>query len=106
MTPGVCPSLFFNVLNGGKHARRQCGHTGIHDSLRKGSARSFREALRIAAETYHTLKSVLKAKKGSAPLSATREKPQRRAFRQTKKRYSSSSPPSKEPVTLPGRISV
>jgi enolase len=54
------PIPFFNILNGGKHADN---NVDIQEFMISPiGAPSFREALRMAAETYHTLKSVLKAK--------------------------------------------
>lgn len=58
------PVPFLNILNGGKHADN---NVDIQEFMivPKG-ARSFSQALRMAAETYHTLKSVLKSKGLSA----------------------------------------
>ena len=54
------PIPFFNILNGGKHADN---NVDIQEfMISPVGAKSFREALRMAAETYHTLKSVLKSK--------------------------------------------
>ena len=55
------PVPFFNILNGGKHADN---NVDIQEFMivPKG-AKSFKDALRMAAETYHVLKSVLKSKK-------------------------------------------
>lgn len=54
------PIPFFNILNGGKHADN---NVDIQEfMIAPVGAKSFSEALRMAAETYHTLKSVLKAK--------------------------------------------
>jgi enolase len=51
---------FFNILNGGKHADN---NVDIQEfMISPVGAKSFREALRMAAETYHTLKAVLKSK--------------------------------------------
>lgn len=54
------PVPFLNILNGGKHADN---NVDIQEFMivPKG-AKSFSDALRMAAETYHTLKSVLKSK--------------------------------------------
>jgi enolase len=54
------PVPFLNILNGGKHADN---NVDIQEFMivPKG-AKFFSEALRMAAETYHTLKSVLKSK--------------------------------------------
>ncbi len=54
------PIPFFNILNGGKHADN---NVDIQEfMISPVGAKSFREGLRMAAETYHTLKSVLKGK--------------------------------------------
>jgi len=54
------PIPFFNILNGGKHADN---NVDIQEfMIAPIGAISFREALRMAAETYHNLKSVLKFK--------------------------------------------
>ena len=54
------PIPFFNILNGGKHADN---NVDIQEfMIAPIGAPSFREALRMAAETYHNLKSVLKTK--------------------------------------------
>ena len=54
------PIPFFNVLNGGKHADN---NVDIQEfMIAPVGAQSFREALRMAAETYHALKAVLKSK--------------------------------------------
>ena len=54
------PIPFFNILNGGKHADN---NVDIQEfMIAPIGAPSFREALRMAAETYQTLKSVLKSK--------------------------------------------
>jgi enolase len=54
------PVPFFNILNGGKHADN---NVDIQEfMIAPVGAPSFREALRMAAETYHTLKAVLKSK--------------------------------------------
>ena len=54
------PVPFLNIINGGKHADN---NVDIQEFMivPKG-AKSFSEALRMAAETYHTLKSVLKSR--------------------------------------------
>jgi enolase len=59
---GACrlPVPFFNILNGGKHADN---NVDIQEfMIAPVGAKSFREALRMGAETYHHLKSVLKSK--------------------------------------------
>ncbi|MHB8893585.1 MAG: phosphopyruvate hydratase [Candidatus Geothermincolia bacterium] len=54
------PVPFFNIFNGGKHADN---NVDIQEfMIAPVGAPSFREALRMAAETYHHLKSVLKSK--------------------------------------------
>ncbi len=54
------PIPFFNILNGGKHADN---NVDIQEfMIAPVGAKSFKEALRMAAETYHNLKSVLKSK--------------------------------------------
>ena len=54
------PVPFFNILNGGKHADN---NVDIQEfMIAPIGAPSFREALRMAAQTYHHLKSVLKSK--------------------------------------------
>jgi enolase len=55
------PVPFFNILNGGQHADN---NVDIQEFMivPKG-AKSFKDSLRMAAETYHVLKSVLKSKK-------------------------------------------
>jgi enolase len=55
------PIPFFNILNGGKHADN---NVDIQEfMITPTGAASFKEALRMGAETYHNLKSVLKAKR-------------------------------------------
>ena len=54
------PIPFFNIMNGGKHADN---NVDIQEfMIAPIGAPSFREALRMAAETYQTLKTVLKSK--------------------------------------------
>lgn len=54
------PIPFFNILNGGKHADN---NVDIQEfMIAPVGAKSFREALRMGAETYHNLKAVLKSK--------------------------------------------
>jgi len=54
------PVPFFNILNGGKHADN---NVDIQEfMIAPVGAKSFKEALRMAAETYHHLKAVLKSK--------------------------------------------
>lgn len=54
------PIPFFNILNGGKHADN---NVDIQEfMIAPFGAMSFKEALRMGAETYHNLKAVLKSK--------------------------------------------
>jgi enolase len=54
------PVPFFNILNGGKHADN---NVDIQEFMISPiGASSFREALRMGAETYHNLKAVLKSR--------------------------------------------
>jgi enolase len=54
------PIPFFNILNGGKHADN---NVDIQEfMIAPMGAKSFKEALRMGAETYHNLKAVLKSK--------------------------------------------
>jgi len=54
------PIPFFNFLNGGKHADN---NVDIQEfMIAPIGAKSFKEALRMGAETYHNLKAVLKSK--------------------------------------------
>ena len=54
------PVPFFNILNGGKHADN---NVDIQEfMIAPVGAKSFKEALRMGAETYHNLKAVLKSK--------------------------------------------
>jgi len=58
------PIPFFNILNGGKHADN---NVDIQEfMIAPIGAKSFKEALRMGAETYHHLKAVLKSKGLSA----------------------------------------
>ncbi len=62
----LLPVPLFNVLNGGAHAD---SNVDIQEFLIAPiGAPTYREALRWGAETYHALKSVLKAKKLSTGL--------------------------------------
>jgi enolase len=59
-TAHLLPVPMFNILNGGVHANWQS--TDLQEfMIAPVGAPSFREALRWGAETYHALKSVLKA---------------------------------------------
>jgi enolase len=54
------PIPFFNILNGGRHADN---NVDIQEfMIAPIGAKSFKEALRMGAETYHNLKAVLKLK--------------------------------------------
>jgi enolase len=54
------PIPFFNILNGGKHADN---NVDIQEfMIAPIGAKSFKEALRMAVETYHNLRAVLKSK--------------------------------------------
>lgn len=54
------PIPFFNILNGGKHADN---NVDIQEfMIAPIGTKSFKEALRMGAETYHNLKAVLKSK--------------------------------------------
>jgi enolase len=54
------PIPFFNILNGGKHADN---NVDIQEfMIAPIGAKSFKEALRMGAETYHNLKAVLKSR--------------------------------------------
>lgn len=54
------PVPFFNILNGGRHADN---NVDIQEfMIAPVGAKSFKEALRMGAETYHNLKAVLKSK--------------------------------------------
>ncbi len=54
------PVPMMNVLNGGKHADNSIDFQEF--MIMPGGAPSFREALRFAAETFHSLKGILKKK--------------------------------------------
>ncbi len=57
----LLPVPFFNILNGGQHADN---NVDIQEfMIAPIGAPNFREALRYAAETYHSLKSICKGKK-------------------------------------------
>ncbi|MBU0615254.1 MAG: phosphopyruvate hydratase [Nanoarchaeota archaeon] len=58
----VMPVPSFNVINGGKHAGNALAMQEF--MLLPTGASSFKEALRMGAETYHHLKSVIKKKYG------------------------------------------
>jgi enolase len=56
----ILPTPMLNVLNGGAHADSNVDFPGIHDHA--GRRGALLDALRWAAETFHTLKGVLKKK--------------------------------------------
>jgi len=56
----IIPIPFMNILNGGKHADNNVDLQEF--MIAPLGAESFKEALRMGAETYHTLKKVLKEK--------------------------------------------
>ncbi|MDY6931552.1 MAG: phosphopyruvate hydratase [Halobacteriota archaeon] len=58
----VLPVPSFNVLNGGQHAGNRLAMQEF--MLLPVGAENFREAMRLGAETYHSLKSVIKSKYG------------------------------------------
>eukprot|EP00002_Diphylleia_rotans_P008855 TRINITY_DN18837_c0_g1_i1.p2 TRINITY_DN18837_c0_g1~~TRINITY_DN18837_c0_g1_i1.p2 ORF type:complete len:433 (+),score=110.92 TRINITY_DN18837_c0_g1_i1:1544-2842(+) len=58
----VLPVPAFNVINGGSHAGNKLAMQEF--MILPVGASSFREALRMGAEVYHTLKGVIKAKYG------------------------------------------
>src|SRR2546421_672703 len=55
------PAPVMNLLNGGKHPENNVGFQGF--MIMPFGAPSFREALRMGAEVFHSLKAVLKARK-------------------------------------------
>ena len=62
VTKFVLPVPSFNVLNGGQHAGNKLAMQEF--MLLPIGASNFREAMRMGAETYHNLKSVIKSKYG------------------------------------------
>ena len=58
--PKVIPTPMCNVLNGGKHAESNVDFQEF--MIVPINANSFREAIRMAAETFHSLKKVLSSK--------------------------------------------
>lgn len=60
--PFVLPVPCFNVINGGSHAGNKLAFQEF--MLVPSGAASFTEAMKMGTETYHTLKSVIKAKYG------------------------------------------
>ncbi|XP_067883483.1 gamma-enolase isoform X2 [Heterodontus francisci] len=58
----ILPVPAFNVINGGSHAGNKLAMQEF--MILPVGAESFRDALRIGAEVYHTLKGVIKAKYG------------------------------------------
>ena len=60
------PTPFMNIINGGKHAE---GELKFQEFMIVPKERNFRESLRVAAETYHELKSVISKKYGKTSTS-------------------------------------
>lgn len=58
----VMPVPSFNIINGGSHAGNKCAMQEF--MIMPVGASSFKEAMKMASETYHHLKSVIKAKFG------------------------------------------
>jgi enolase len=58
----LIPVPFFNVINGGKHAGNDLDFQEF--MVAPTEARSFKEALRMGSEIYHSLKSMLEEKYG------------------------------------------
>ncbi len=61
----VMPVPMMNIINGGKHAENKIN---IQEFMLVPNAKSFKEALRMCTEVYHTLKKVLKEKELSTGL--------------------------------------
>ena len=59
---GLLPAPFFNIINGGKHAGNRLDFQEF--MVVPIGAGSFREALRIGSEIYHTLKDLLRSAYG------------------------------------------
>ena len=59
-TASVLPVPCMNVINGGKHADNNVNFQEF--MIAPHNAPSFREAIRMGAETFHTLKNILKGK--------------------------------------------
>ena len=57
-----CGSQAFNVINGGSHAGNKLAMQEF--MILPVGAESFRDAMRLGAEVYHTLKGVIKDKYG------------------------------------------
>ena len=57
------PVPFLNVLNGGVHSGNTMAFQEI--MIAPTGAQSFEEAIRVASEVYHTLKSVITEKFGA-----------------------------------------
>ncbi len=64
--PGLLPVPFFNVINGGKHAGNRLDFQEF--MVVPAGAGSFREALRMGSEIYHSLKERLKEAHGRAAI--------------------------------------
>lgn len=58
----VCGSQAFNVINGGSHAGNKLAMQEF--MILPVGAESFRDAMQLGAEVYHTLKGVIKDKYG------------------------------------------
>lgn len=63
VTEFVLPVPSFNVINGGEHAGNKLAMQEF--MILPTGAASFKEALRMGAETYHNLKSIIKSKYGT-----------------------------------------
>src|SRR3989338_3744275 len=61
--PNLLPAPMCNVINGGKHAGQE--NSIQEHMLMPIGAKSFSEGIRMAAETYHCLKDMLKKKIGA-----------------------------------------
>lgn len=60
--PYLCPTQAFNVINGGSHAGNRLAMQEF--MVLPVGAESFRDALRVGAELYQTLRGVIKEKYG------------------------------------------
>jgi len=58
----LMPTPYFNVINGGQHAGNKLDFQEF--MIAPVGAKSFKEALRMGAETYHILKKIIKEKYG------------------------------------------
>lgn len=82
----VLPVPSFNVINGGRHAGNRLAMQEF--MILPMGAVNFREALRMGAETYHTLKKVIKEKYGQDAVNVGDEGGFARTYRTTKKVWS------------------